>query len=387
CTFVPAENSLNAQPIANALNVQGKTTTMYFALKKIKTRSLFLSVLVLCILSTSVKAQKKNRSERYSDAYKKYLDAACPVIKDSIQHFVYFANDRVLIKNHPFLSHSMFKGAQIMYSWRDFEPEKGKYDFSILKQDYDYLRKYNKKLFVQLQDVTFNPKYKAVPDYLLTPEYDGGAVLQYNDDNSPGGWVAKRWNKKVRERFALLLKALGQEFDGKIEGINLQETSIGVRDSSFSQLDYVTGLKENMLALKKAFPTSTTMIYANFIPGEWLPGDDKGYLRGIYQYGEQIGVGLGGPDLMVTRKGQLNHALAMMHEGHYTVPLGIAVQDGNYIGETGDITEETKKKPHINIVPLLHAFAKDFLKINYMFWVNQEPYFNTDVLGCFSSNK
>jgi hypothetical protein len=334
-----------------------------------------------------VQAQKKNRSERYVDAYKKYLNAACPIEKDSIQHFVYFAKDRELIKDHPFLSRSMFKGAQIMYAWRDFEPKKGKYDFSILKQDYEYLRKYNKKLFVQLQDVTFNPKYKAVPDYLLTDEYDGGAVLQYNDDNSPGGWVAKRWNKKVRERFALLLKALGQEFDGKLEGINLQETAIGVRDSSFSQVDYVTGLKENMLALKMAFPKSTTMIYANFIPGEWLPWDDKGYLRGIYQYGEQIGVGLGGPDLMVTRKAQLNHTLAMMHEGLYSVPLGIAVQDGNYIGETGDIDEQTKKKPYMNIVPLLHDFAKDFLKINYMFWANQEPYFSTDVLSCFSNDK
>jgi hypothetical protein len=128
------------------------------------------------------------------------------------------------------------------------------------------------------------------------------------------------------------------------------------------------------------------MIYANFIPGEWLPGNDKGYLRGIYQYGEEIGVGLGGPDLMVKRKGQLNHALAMMHEGNYTVPLGIAVQDGNYIGETGEIDEETKRNAHHNIVPLLHAFAKDFLKINYMFWVSQQPYFNDDVLPCFSRN-
>jgi hypothetical protein len=362
-------------------------TNIYFALNKPSSGGLLLWVLALCILCTPVQAQKKNRSERYVDAYKKYVNASCPVEKDSIRHFVYFAKDRELIKDHPLLSHSMFKGAQIMYAWRDLEPGKGKYDFSILKQDYEYLKKYNKKLFLQLQDVTFNPKYKAVPDYLLTPEYDGGAVLQYNDDNSPGGWVAKRWNKKLRERFALLLEALGREFDGKLEGINLQETSIGVRDPTFSQPDYVAGLKENMLALKKAFPISTTMIYANFIPGEWLPWDDKGYLRGIYQYGEHIGVGLGGPDLMVTRKGQLNHTLAMMHEGNYTVPLGIAVQDGNYIGETGDTDEETKKKPHTNIVPLLHAFAKDFLRINYMFWSNQEPYFKTDVLGCFSNDK
>ncbi len=353
---------------------------MDFANKRSNPLMLFF---LLCTCCTSLKAQEKRYSERYADAYKNYLHATCPIKKDSIQHFVYFARDRELIIDHPFLSHSMFTGAQIMYPWRDFEPEKGRYDFSVLKQDYAYLKSHGKKLFIQLQDVTFNPKYKAVPDYLLTEEYDGGAVLQYNDDGSPGGWVAKRWNKKVRKRFSKLLHALGNAFDGKIEGINLQETAIGVRDSSFSELDYVDGLKANMLALKKAFPRSTTMLYANFIPGEWLPGKDKGYLRSIYQYGEKIGVGLGGPDLMVTRKGQLNHALAMMHEGQYTVPLGIAVQDGNYIGETGDIDEAKKKDAHTNLVPLLHAFAKDFLKINYMFWVNQEPYFKEDVLSCF----
>jgi hypothetical protein len=135
-----------------------------------------------------------------------------------------------------------------------------------------------------------------------------------------------------------------------------------------------------MLALKKAFPKSITMQYANFMPGEWLPGDDKGYLRSVYQYGQEIGVGLGGPDLMPMRKGQLNHTLAMMHEEKFTVPLGIAVQDGNYISETNNNNVVTARK---NIVPLLHAFANDFLKVSYMFWVCQEPYFTEDVIPCF----
>ena len=346
-----------------------------------------LSLMVVGVVSTCAAAQKKDRSERYKDVYLQYAQLACPLSKDSIQHFVYFAKDREQIKDHALLVHERFKGAQIMYAWRDIEPEKGKYDLSIIKADLAYLQQYGKKLFVQLQDVTFNPAYKAVPDYLLTAGYDGGAAPQYNDDNSAGGWVAKRWNKKVRERFALLLQAMGQELDGKIAGINLQETSVGVRDSGFTQTGYVAGLKENMLALKKAFPVSVTMIYANFMPGEWLPWQDKGYLRSIYQYGEQIGVGLGASDLMVTRKGQLNHPLAMMHESHYTVPLGIAVQDGNYVGETGNTDAATKLKPHSNIVPMLHGFAQHFLKINYMFWVNEEPYFRTDVLPCFSSKK
>ncbi len=348
-----------------------------------------MKIVLLIVLmvgsNISIFAQKQEKkAERYKDVYKKYLGATCPIEQDGIQHFVYFSKDRDAIRNHIFLTKSKFSGAQIMYSWDQLEPEKGIYDFSSILEDYEYLRKYGKKLFIQLQDATFNPLKKAVPLYLLTKAYDGGAVVQIGDDGKPEGWVAKRWNPEVQKRFALLLDTLGKNFDGKITGINLQETAIGVsskQDPSFSAKRYFEGLKINMLSLKKAFPKSVTMQYANFMPDEWLPWDDKGYLRGLYQYGNEIGVGLGGPDLMFTRQGQLNHALALMHENNYSVPLGIAVQDGNYIGKTGN---EEIIKNRTNIVPQLHAFAKDFLKVNFIFWVNQKPYFEEDVVPCFS---
>jgi hypothetical protein len=354
-------------------------------LQKLKiNKASIIIFLFISFYSTTNAQERRNLGEKYTDAYKKYLSATCPIPKDNIQHFVYFARDNEQIIDHPFLTHPMFKGAQIMYSWKQLESQKGQYDFLILKQDYEYLKKYDKKIFIQIQDATFSPAYKAIPEYMHTNEYDGGDARQINDKGIAEGWVAKRWNNKVRERFALLLHALGKEFDGKIAGINLQETAIEVSsktDKSFSEVGYINGLKENMLTLKKAFPNTTTMIYANFVPGEWLPWTDKGYLRSIYEYGEEIGVGLGGPDLMVTRKGQLNHALTLMHEMNYTVPIGIAVQDGNYIGKTGNEKgDEINRK---NIVPLLHGFASDFLKVNYMFWVNQEPYFKEDVMPCF----
>jgi hypothetical protein len=346
----------------------------------------YLSLILLgyCII-INVFGQSENPDNRYLDAYKKYLSATCPLKTDSIKHFVYFARDRELIHNHPFLNIQRFVGAQIMYSWRKLEPEKGQYDFSIIQEDYKYLLSHGKKLFIQLQDATFDTLYLGIPDYLLTKEFDGGSSLQFNDNGVAEGWVAKRWNPQVRNRFALLLEALGKEFDGKVEGINLQESTVGVNskiDTTFTPELYTEGLKINMLALKKAFPLSTTMQYANFMPGEWLPREDKGYLRSIYKYGQEIGVGLGGPDLMVKRKGQLNHIIALMHEGIFTVPLGIAIQDGNYIEETGNNVIVNNRE---NIVPLLHAFAKDFLKVNYMFWVCQEPYFSDDVIPCFTS--
>jgi len=353
----------------------------------------YTAVLLGCFVTINVFGQWENPANRYIDAYKQYLSASCPIEADGIKHFVYFARNRELIHNHPFLNIQRIEGAQIMYSWEQLEPEKGQYDFSIIQEDFDYLLSYGKKLFIQLQDATFNPKYIGIPAYLLTEEFDGGSTPQYNDNGVQEGWLAKRWNPDVQNRFALLLEALGKEFDGKVEGINLQESAIGVNsetDTTFTPQRYTESLKINMLALKKAFPRSTTMQYANFMPGEWLPGEDRGYLRSIYQYGQEIGVGLGGPDLMVQRKGQLNHCLAMMHEYDYTVPLGIAIQDGNYIGKTGadqDYNEQNDNglDERENIVPLLHAFAKDFLKVKYMFWVNQEPYFSEDLIPCLNN--
>ncbi|MEM7603667.1 MAG: hypothetical protein AAF357_19920, partial [Verrucomicrobiota bacterium] len=215
-------------------------------------------------------------------------------------------------------------------------------------------------------------------------------IKKQNEKGLATGWIAKRWDEKVRERFALLLGALGREFDGKIEGINLPETAVegmtSERDSSFTPDRYVEAIKSNMESLKTAFPTSVTLQYANFMPGEWLPWKDKGYLRAIYRHGEKIGVGLGGPDLMVRRKAQQNHALALMHEHEYSVPMGIAVQRGNYIGMTGADVDPGQDIPTGDLegssdVPMLHAFAKHFLKVKYIFWQNEEPYFTRDVLN------
>ena len=119
-----------------------------------------ISTLVLfgLLISLSILGQNEKYSERYANAYKKYLSAACPLEPDSIKHFVYFARDRELIQDHPFLNIPRFVGAQIMYSWKQLEPEKGKYDFSIIQEDYKYLLSHGKKLFIQFQDASFTPQ-------------------------------------------------------------------------------------------------------------------------------------------------------------------------------------------------------------------------------------
>lgn len=353
--------------------------------------AIFFGLSMLCTMGALAQGWN-NPADKYADAYQDYSDAFCPIGQDGISHFAYFTRDRGRMRGHAFLEHERFKGAQIMYAWRQLETAEGVYDFSIIRSDIDYLKSHGKKLFIQLQDVSFTAGYKPLPDYMLTEAYEGGLV-PYRANGATIGWISKRWHPKVQARFHALMTALGEAFDGEIEGINLQETAIDVApetDPSFAPALYAQAVQNNMRALKSAFPTSTTLQYANFMPGEWLPWEDEGYLRGIYETGEEIGVGLGAPDLLVKRRAQLNHPIALMHEGTYTAPLGIAIQDGNYVGGTGaDAHFQSRNEGGLETqsqVPMLQAFAKEFLRVDYMFWVDQAPYFENQVLPCFAQN-
>jgi hypothetical protein len=70
-----------------------------------------------------------------------------------------------------------------------------------------------------------------------------------------------------------LFVALGKEFDGRIAGINLAESSVGVGRTGklwprgFTREIYREAVITNMRALKRAFPKSIAMVYANFMPG------------------------------------------------------------------------------------------------------------------------
>jgi hypothetical protein len=277
-----------------------------------------------------------------------------------------------------------------MYAWRELESAEDVYDFSTVEKDLKFLKSKGKKLFIQIQDTTFNPSQVAVPKYLQkNPKYNGGVVYQYDDNGKPAGLVLMRWNPAVRGRFHKFLNSLGKAFDGKIEGIALQETAIEVTEKGpnspkdFTYSGYRDSIIANMGALLVAFPKSITMQYANFMPGEWLPDNDHSYLRSIYEYGRKIGVGLGAPDLMPQKLAHKNHAYKFMHELNASTPVGVAVQDGNYTGTTGEDIKPTGPWP--NIVPKLYDFAKNYLKVNYIFWAAQEPYFSHDVVQFFNN--
>lgn len=303
----------------------------------------------------------------------------------SPKHFIFFELQRERIREPAFLENQGIAGAQLKYMWRELEPERDRYAFQNVLDDLAFLAKHGKRLFVQLQDVSFSEKV-PVPDYLCTePSFGGGVARQFEyegDDESKArfaGWVTRRWDLAVRERFIKLLSELGRAVDGKIEGLNLPETSVDFGESGklhpagFTYESYVASVKAIMAAARSAFPRSVIIQYANFMPGEWLPWNDRGYLRQIYAHAESLGVGVGGPDLLPHRKGQQNHSYPLIAARGPKIVAGVAVQDDNL----ADKNAATGKRV---TVAELYRFATGWLRLDYVFWGTQEPYYSKEVL-------
>jgi hypothetical protein len=305
--------------------------------------------------------------------------------QNTIKHFIFFLQEREGIHDTAFYLHPGITGAQITYPWKRLEPQKDQYDFSAIEEDLVFLQSRGKRLFIQIQDVTFDSTLFAVPKYILTDSgYHGGVNSQYefiNDNEelaTKAGWVSRRWDAAVAGRFHKLLVALGKKFDGRIEGINLPESAVDFGSTGkwyplgFTPDLYLGALKANMQILKQSFPNSIAIQYANFMPGDNTP-QNKPYLTGLYNYAKQIHVGMGGPDIKVYAKWQMTNSYILIREAHGVIPTGVAVQDGNY----SVINPKTKKQV---TVPEILDFAQNYLRLSYVFWCTEQPFYYRDVL-------
>src|SRR5690348_14210717 len=89
-----------------------------------------------------------------------------------IHHYVFFNRERERIKEPTFLQTQAFEGAQLKYTWRELEHGKDDYDFGEIEHDLAFLSSKGKKLFIQIQDISYDPSIVPVPRYLLNdPQY------------------------------------------------------------------------------------------------------------------------------------------------------------------------------------------------------------------------
>ena len=274
-----------------------------------------------------------------------------------------------------------FRGAQKIYTWRQFEPEMGRYEFSALKDDLALARKHGRQLVVQFTHKSFTKGSRSVPDYLQGPEYGGGVYVTVK-----GAFNPVLWNRKVAERLDAVIVAMGREFDRdpNLEAVNLPESApnayldkspqAGVE--TYTEQVYFEALKRQMTTLRHAFPNTVVIQYTNFPPN---------LLVALTDYEKEIGVGMGGPDVYPGKD-----AVSDPEKGVYrlyaklagAVPLGAAVQHENYAAAYKKRSALGRGQTHSNGEPIVITredeipipvrehlkLAQGKLKLNYLFW-------------------
>lgn len=268
-------------------------------------------------------------------------------------------------------------GAQVIYTWRELEPEKGKYDFKRITHDLSFLKKKGKVLYLQLQDKSFNEAVKNVPNYILTnAKYHGGVARQvdFPGEGEPQttGWVAKQWVPAVKYRFQRLIRKLASQFDGEIAGVNLSETAIDLLDekekNDFSCDRYFYSVIDNIAITKKSFKHSEVSQYVNYFPCEWA--NDKQYMSRLFDYAIKHRITLGNPDTAPWRKGQMDNSYPFFHRYQYLgLRAVIAIQEPDYT-----YIDESTGSPFT--IAALYQFASEYLGAKTLFWTIKEPQYH-----------
>jgi hypothetical protein len=286
-----------------------------------------------------------------------------------------YSSEGSLEKFHAILARPDISGAQIVYSWKSLEPDKGQYDFSAIERDLEYTNSLGKKLFIQIQDRFFSVEDRGIPNYLASESEYGGGLAPQSDNPGEGrapasGWVAIQWNHAVRERYQELLKALAERFDGKVFGINLPETAADIDvkhdKTGFSCDAYFDAEMKNLASAHAVFIKSHVVQYVNFWPCEWA--DDHKYMERIFAFAAGNGIGLGGPDIVPNRKGQMKNSYPFFHDYKGKLDLvAMAVQEPT-------LTYKNQKTGKPFTKDEFTGFAQDYLGADLIFWSPSAPW-------------
>lgn len=290
-----------------------------------------------------------------------------------------FTNSEDLASQGPLLSRPDIAGAQVVYSWKSLETARGQYDFSQIERDLALLTRLDRNLFIQIQDRFFEVKHRNVPAYLLQePIYRGGLVAQADNpgENLPEGhgWVTQQWNPAVRVRFQELLSALAKEFDGRVWGINLPESSADVDQKNdqtgFTCDGYFDATLENIAHARKVFRKSHVVQYVNFWPCEWE--NNRHYMSRTFEFAKLNGIGLGGPDIVPYKKAQMKNSYPFFnrYKGQLSL-VAMAIQEPTLTYTNPETRKRFTRNEFV-------AFAQDYLGVDVIFWSATSPWLLAD---------
>ena len=298
---------------------------------------------------------------------------------EPLRHFVYLGQDE-LEANLPILDRPDIAGAEILYVWSNLETSEGEYDFSMIEHDLALTEARGKALFVEVMDRFFAPDARHLPRYMLEqPQYGGGLARQF-DNSRPGrapvplGWIARQWDPEVRARFQALLAALAERFDGRIAGVVLTETAATVdRDVPPEGWDcdrYFEAETENALFARRAFGRSQVVQYVNFWPCGWA--NARPYMSRFFELAAAHGIGVGGPDIVPYRPGQMDNSYPFIRAYRDKVPLvAMAVQE-----PTLEYLNPATGRPFSR--EEFERFAVDYLGVDIIFWSKETPWLGSE---------
>jgi hypothetical protein len=248
------------------------------------------------------------------------------------------------------------RGIQKRYTWAQLETAPNRYDFSAIEADLAAASGLGLQLVAFIEDKSFTGE-KPTPAYL-----HDGFTLAHHDDR---GWIAKRWDPFVVERFARLLSALGARFDPHpgFEGIALQESALSLsaltlRTQDYSARAYRDALVDTLLAARRAMPHSQVFWYMNFLPGGQVLLVDIARTVAPYR------IAMGGPDVLPdqTALRKLSYPIYRRFQGDMT--LFGSMQFASYSHPRADGADGERYWS----MEELFLFARDELRVDYLFW-------------------
>jgi len=266
------------------------------------------------------------------------------------------------------------RGMQLRYLWGWLEKSPGVYDFSSIDKHLAKLTKMNKRLVIQVQTKSFDAGWKLIPDYLKTPQYEGGVFAFHNwgSKKSVDGHNIKLWNPQVRDRLIALYKALGKRYNShpNFEGIGMIETAMGQAITPLTKPQTDKWFDNLIIVHQKMrtfFPNTMTIQEINY------PRD---YLKQLTTAMVKMGGTLGCPDVFPDEPDLNFPGNQYSPPGAYpyfsklsgTIPIAPTVEKVNYLNSAGK-----KQGPAPTIQELL-VFARDELKSNYIFWQRVPEY-------------
>jgi hypothetical protein len=167
----------------------------------------------------------------------------------------------------------------------------------------------------------------------------------------------------------------GAEIDGRVYGINLPESAIDIDikndKTGFTCEKYFAAELENVAFARKAFVKSHVVQYVNFWPCEW--NNDKKFMSRAFEFAHANGIGLGGPDIVPYKKGQMKNAYPFFHQYKGKLKLvAMAVQE-----PTLTYTNPETKKPFT--ATSSWRSAEDYLGVDIIFWATASPWLRPDL--------